>query len=133
MSLYDNIFNLFSGICHQIPERSFFIFGYQMPLCARCTGIFLGSILFLMLFKRSSKKNLVFFLLLILPMGLNIFFEKYLGWESYNIWRFITGLLYAYAIPVILLSSIILVSDRTRLMVSQLTAKRKAEKRNPLQ
>lgn len=28
--------------CHQKPERSFFIHGYQMPVCARCTGVFLG-------------------------------------------------------------------------------------------
>ena len=33
------------GICHRIPERSFFIGGHQLPLCARCTGTFLGSIL----------------------------------------------------------------------------------------
>lgn len=33
------------AICHQIPERSFFIAGRQLPLCARCTGTFLGAIL----------------------------------------------------------------------------------------
>ena len=31
--------------CHQIPERSFFFRGYQFPLCARCTGIFLGGLI----------------------------------------------------------------------------------------
>ena len=29
--------------CHQIPERSFTILGYQFPLCARCTGILMGE------------------------------------------------------------------------------------------
>jgi uncharacterized membrane protein len=33
------------GICHQIPERSFHIDGRQLPLCARCTGTFLGAFL----------------------------------------------------------------------------------------
>lgn len=33
------------GICHQIPERSFFLAGRQLPLCARCTGTFLGALL----------------------------------------------------------------------------------------
>lgn len=33
------------GICHRIPERSFFLDGRQMPLCARCTGTFLGAML----------------------------------------------------------------------------------------
>ncbi|MBI2861530.1 MAG: DUF2085 domain-containing protein [Chloroflexi bacterium] len=33
------------GICHQIPARSFFLAGHQLPLCARNTGIFLGALL----------------------------------------------------------------------------------------
>ncbi len=30
--------------CHQLPERSFFIGTYQMPVCARCTGVIIGYI-----------------------------------------------------------------------------------------
>ncbi len=30
------------SICHQIPERSFHIHEHQLPLCARCTGTYLG-------------------------------------------------------------------------------------------
>ena len=32
-----------SVICHQLPDRSFFIDGWQMPVCARCTGLYLGG------------------------------------------------------------------------------------------
>jgi len=32
-----------SIVCHQRPERSFHVFGVQMPVCARCTGIYLGA------------------------------------------------------------------------------------------
>lgn len=28
--------------CHQIPDRSFYVRGYQFPVCARCTGVVLG-------------------------------------------------------------------------------------------
>lgn len=28
--------------CHQMTERSFFFRGRQFPLCARCTGAFIG-------------------------------------------------------------------------------------------
>ena len=31
--------------CHQKPERSFFINGYQFPVCARCTGVMIGYLL----------------------------------------------------------------------------------------
>jgi uncharacterized membrane protein len=32
----------FSPICHQIPDRTFFLFGHPLALCARCTGLLLG-------------------------------------------------------------------------------------------
>jgi uncharacterized membrane protein len=34
-----------SRICHQRPERSFSISGFQMPVCARCTGLYLSGAL----------------------------------------------------------------------------------------
>jgi uncharacterized membrane protein len=33
------------AVCHRIPERSFLIGDRQMPMCARCTGLFLGAML----------------------------------------------------------------------------------------
>jgi uncharacterized membrane protein len=32
------------AVCHRIPERSFHIGGYQLPLCARCSGMYLGAV-----------------------------------------------------------------------------------------
>lgn len=32
-------------ICHQRPERSFFVGGQQLPVCARCTGLYVGATL----------------------------------------------------------------------------------------
>jgi len=32
-----------SVICHQLPERSFFIDGRQLPVCARCTGLYVSG------------------------------------------------------------------------------------------
>ena len=31
------------AVCHRIPERSFFMSERQLPLCARCTGMYLGA------------------------------------------------------------------------------------------
>jgi uncharacterized membrane protein len=33
-----------SGVCHQFPEHSLSIRGVQLPLCARCTGTYLGAL-----------------------------------------------------------------------------------------
>jgi len=32
------------AVCHRIPSHSFFIAGRQLPLCARCSGTFLGAL-----------------------------------------------------------------------------------------
>jgi uncharacterized membrane protein len=37
------IFPLAAFICHQRPERSFFVNGQQMAVCARCTGLYAGA------------------------------------------------------------------------------------------
>lgn len=39
------IFALFHLFCHQIPSRSFFVFGQQMPVCQRCFGIYSGLLI----------------------------------------------------------------------------------------
>jgi predicted membrane protein DUF2085 len=39
------VYALGSGICHQRPERSFFLWAHQMPVCARCAGIYAGAAL----------------------------------------------------------------------------------------
>ena len=39
------IFSVGGVICHQIPERSFFWAGQQLPVCARCTGLYVSAAL----------------------------------------------------------------------------------------
>jgi hypothetical protein len=32
-------------VCHQRPDRSFHVNAIQLPVCARCTGLYLGAVL----------------------------------------------------------------------------------------
>ena len=34
------IYFVYRITCHQLPERSFFLFGHKMAICARCTAIY---------------------------------------------------------------------------------------------
>lgn len=88
------IFDKYWG-CHQIPDRSFFIKGYQLPVCARCTGMIIGYILAIIFIIIKLEISIIISLILMLPLvldgGIQYISKKYI---SNNIKRFITGVLY---------------------------------------
>jgi uncharacterized membrane protein len=42
-SLAAVVYGIGSVLCHQRPERSFHLWSVQLPVCARCTGIYAGA------------------------------------------------------------------------------------------
>lgn len=77
--------------CHQKPERSFFINGYQFPVCARCTGVLISSTAacIIFIFKRISLKYCIFMCAI---MFFDWFIQRIGIRESTNIRRLLTGL-----------------------------------------
>ena len=43
------IYRSFSAICHQMPERSFHLHGFPLAVCSRCTGIYAGFLVGLLI------------------------------------------------------------------------------------
>ncbi len=80
--------------CHQMPERSFFVRGYQFPLCARCTGIFAGHMAGFVLAHFIYSP---WILLCMIPMAVDGTVQYFSNYESTNRRRFITGFLYGLA------------------------------------
>jgi len=78
--------------CHQMASRSFFIKGYQFPVCARCTGVMIGQICGFILGIARVIIPLPASLLLLLIMGIDWGIQKIGIKESNNIRRFITGI-----------------------------------------
>ena len=37
------VYALGAVVCHQLPDRSFHLAGVQLPVCARCTGLYVGA------------------------------------------------------------------------------------------
>lgn len=77
--------------CHQMHERSFSYRGYQFPVCARCTGIFVGQIIGLICIILGFRINLLWSLVLIIPMAIDGLVQLMKIMQSNNIRRFITG------------------------------------------
>jgi uncharacterized membrane protein len=113
-----DILSLFgAGVCGQIPSHSFIIGGRQLPLCARCTGTYLGALLgFLGLAAlrrwRASGlppsevlASLVGFIVLWGIDGLNSFLALFPNaphlYEPHNLLRLITGILNGLALSII--------------------------------
>ena len=101
-----------SAVCHQMAERSFLFHGMQMPLCARCTGIYTGVFFAFCFFfwkkrmeagKPLSLQQAVVTGAAILPVGLDGV-GSYLGfWESSQLMRVLTGSLVGAIVPGFLL------------------------------
>lgn len=101
-----------SAVCHQMAERSFLFHGMQMPLCARCTGIYTGVFFAFCFFfgkkrmqagKPFSLQQAVVTGAAILPVGLDGV-GSYLGfWESSQLMRVLTGSLVGAIVPGFLL------------------------------
>lgn len=77
--------------CHQLPERSFFIKGKQVPVCARCTGVTIGEIMAVLLAIGKVKIENKISILFLFSMGLDWVMQAVHIRQSTNIRRFITG------------------------------------------
>ncbi len=113
-----DILSLFgAGVCGQMPSHSFIIGGRQLPLCARCTGTYLGALLgFLGLaalrrWRASGLPpsevlvSLISFIVLWGIDGLNSFLALLPNaphlYQPHNLWRLITGTLQGLALSII--------------------------------
>ncbi len=109
------------AVCHQIGDHSFFIAGRQLPLCARCTGTYLGALAGLIVLASRGKLRagrfparpylivLGLFMLLWALDGLNSFLallELPHLYTPSNLLRLVTGSLEGIAIAAILVPAI---------------------------
>ena len=94
------------SICHRKPERSFFIKGYQFPVCARCTGIYI-SLLIYFIYSHYVHVDYNFYLLLfgfilLIPAYIDGITQFHMNRESNNNLRLVTGLLCGLGLGIIL-------------------------------
>lgn len=99
------------GLCHQLPDRSLFGGGYQLPVCARDTGIYFGfvaSLAMIALLDRGRRRDGLPHPGLLVLGGAFVAFMAWDGLTSYlgmrettNDLRLVTGLLTGWALPLV--------------------------------
>lgn len=101
-----------SAFCAQAASHSFFIDGQKLPLCARCTGIYLGFLVVFIfwLFRIHKKPSKVFSLLFLAPITLSILYFTFDGISSIlqmpwvnNFTRLFSGLFFGQTLAILVL------------------------------
>jgi len=91
-----------SFLCHQRPERSFHLWAAQLPVCARCTGIYVGAVCTTLVRARRIRRPLPFLLAASAPAAMTLVYEWSTGTVPGNWVRAISGLAIGAAVMVLL-------------------------------
>jgi uncharacterized membrane protein len=103
-----------SLICHQIPERSFHVQSFQLPVCARCLGLYAGgatgSLAFVAFGPRrwltSATRRSVLTAAAAMPTIVTIVAEHGFGWPFSNTARALAAVPFAAVIAFAVVSAI---------------------------
>jgi uncharacterized membrane protein len=96
--MYDAIFEFFGLFCHQLPERSFLVFGAQFPLCIRCSALLGGAVgAVVYLFMRLPLPPVKLSVAMALPLALEMGAASMGLVVSTNLVRGVTGVLFGFS------------------------------------
>jgi uncharacterized membrane protein len=99
-------------ICHQRPERSFHVAGIQMPVCARCFGLYVsgaaGLVAASLWRRRATPDRRLTLALAALPIALTVALEWIGAITTTNIERCLTG------VPLGLVAGLVIVESLRR-------------------
>jgi uncharacterized membrane protein len=110
------VYHAGSLVCHQRPERSFHLAGAQLPVCARCFGLYLSGAVGLLVASRrrgsiSAATSRLLLVMAALPIAVTVVLE-WLGLiHTTNIVRMLTGLPLGFAAAVVIVRSLARPSD----------------------
>ena len=110
------VYHAGSLVCHQRPERSFHLAGAQLPVCARCFGLYLSGAVGLVVASRrrgsiSGATSRLLLAMAALPIAVTVALE-WLGLiHTTNIVRMLTGLPLGFAAAVVIVRSLARPSD----------------------
>lgn len=113
-----SLYQAFGYVCHQEPERSFFVAGQPFAVCARCTGLYAGFAFTTLLYplfmslRRTNPPERKWLFLAAAPLAID-FTLSFLGiWENTHTSRFLTGALLGAAVVFYVMPALAELSQR---------------------
>jgi uncharacterized membrane protein len=106
-----SMYGIGSLICHQRPERSFHLAGAQLPVCARCLGIYAGAALGVIVAswsvpyaRRVPGLPAVALLISALPTVVTLVVEWFGLWDPGNVLRAAAGMILGAGVAVVVVT-----------------------------
>lgn len=107
------VYASFSAVCHQMPERSFYVFGFPLAVCARCLGLYAGAAAGVLLYplvrrlERGDVPARVWLLAAAVPTSVDFALGLFGIWANTHLSRFLTAALLGavtsfYIVPAVL-------------------------------
>ncbi len=107
------VYRFFHPICHQRPERSFFLFGEKLAVCVRCSSVYFAFLFGVLLFpfthglraENTPSRHVV--LLTLLPIACEVAAEWVGLYAGTALTRALTGGVFGYVASLIILPTAI--------------------------
>jgi uncharacterized membrane protein len=106
----------YQPVCHQIPDRSFWIGDFTMTVCIRCFSFYLGGfciLLFILFRNKINRWKMSTYFLLMMPAIVDFLLEKFNLYTNFEGLRFFTGLVFGIALFHLLILSVAVRDQKT--------------------
>lgn len=126
------LYGVFGKICHQMPERSFYLFEYPLTVCARCTGVYagcaVGSLCYPLVrsLRRTDAPARGWLALFAAPAVIDFSLTFFGLWENTHLSRLLTGAILGAGAAFFIMPGLI---DFSRTLLARFVSKISSERR----
>ena len=107
------LYSFFSFMCHQMPDRSFYIDGEKFGVCSRCFGVYFGlfsGFVIYPLWRRIDETepiSRIWLFLSLVPIGIDWSLGVFGIWQNTFTSRFLTGLILGAACATFIVPAVV--------------------------
>ncbi len=112
----EGIYFIYGFLCHQMPERSFWLLNDPIAVCSRCfgiySGLFVGAVILPAMLGLSNDRSFspLWVIFSLIPIGIDWSLTYFGIWENTGLSRFFTGAILGSACGISLTQSIVALS-----------------------